>query len=107
MDLQAKDTEHSLPRWHVWDTIFDKLDELFHHNIILGIFFAVILTITAAGATSVVTVLLVKLLAYLPPWENSQPVLSDVLSNVFQSVLFGIAFKNCLIALAWAKGCKH
>jgi hypothetical protein len=79
----------------VWDTIFDKLDELFQHNTILGIFFAVVLAIIAAGATSLVTVLLDKLLEYLPPWESSQATFSQV----FQPTLFGIALMNCLMYL--------
>jgi hypothetical protein len=95
IDFQAKVTKHSLPPWHVWDTMFDKLDELSQHNTILGIFFAVVLAVTVAGATSVVTVLLVKLLAYLPPWENSQATFSQV----FQLMLFGIAFTTCLMYL--------
>jgi hypothetical protein len=95
MGYRAKVTKHSLLPWHVWDTIFDKVNELFQHNTTLGIFFAVVLAIVAAGATSLVTVLLAKLLAYLPPWENSQATLSQV----FQVTLFGIAFMTGLMYL--------
>lgn len=95
MGFQDKVTKHSLLPWHVWDTTFDKLDELFHRNTILGLFFAVILAIAAAGATSLVTVLLAKLLAYLPPWENSQISFSEV----FQMMLFETAFMSGLIYL--------
>jgi hypothetical protein len=87
MDSQAKHTEHSLS-WHVWDLSFDKLDELSQHNTLLGIFFAVVLVVTATGATSVVIVLLVKLLASFPPWQSSQATFSQV----FQPLLFGVAF---------------
>jgi hypothetical protein len=95
MGYQAKVTKHSLLPRYVWDTTFDKLDELFQHNTILGIFFAVVLAIIAAGATSLFTVLLAKLLAYLPPWENSQ----TTLSQVFQVTLSGIAFMIGLMYL--------
>jgi hypothetical protein len=95
MGVQAKFTKHSLLQWHVWNTTFDKLDELFHHNTILGLIFAAILAIIAAGATSLVTVLLAKLLAYLPPWENSQTSFSEV----FQIMLFEIAFMTGLMCL--------
>ena len=93
MGVQAKVTEHSPLPWNVWDATFDKLDDLFRHDTSLGLIFAVILAITAAGATSLVTVLLAKLLAYLPPWENSQTSFSEV----FLLMLFGIAFMTGLL----------